>query len=104
MATLDNLKEMLQITSASDDNVLQKKIETANSWVLERIMAGHEQAPEVQEAILMLAARLYKRRQSPEGVAGWGDLGVIRVMAKDPDIKALLEHHLDYASKVSGLA
>ena len=59
-------------------------------------MDCHFDEPEVQEAILLLAARLYKRRQSPEGVAGWGDLGVIRIVARDPDIELLLEHHLDY--------
>ena len=49
----------------------------------------------MQEAIILLASRLYKRRQSPEGVAGWGDLGVVRILASDPDINRLLEHHLD---------
>ena len=49
----------------------------------------------MQEAIILLASRLYKRRQSPEGVAGWGDLGVIRIIARDPDIEPLLEHNLD---------
>jgi hypothetical protein len=44
---------------------------------------------------VLLASRLYKRRNSPEGVAGWGDLGVIRIVASDPDIARLLEHKLD---------
>ena len=59
------------------------------------MMASHFESAEVQEAIVLLASRLYKRRSSPEGVAGWGDLGVIRIVANDPDIAHLLEHHLD---------
>jgi hypothetical protein len=50
---------------------------------------------ETQEAILLLASRLYKRKNSPEGVAGWGDLGVIRIISTDPDITRLLEHKID---------
>lgn len=41
-------------------------------------------------AALMLAGRLYKRKASPEGVAGFGDLGVVRVLADDPDVSLLL--------------
>ena len=55
------------------------------------------------EAILILAGRLYARRNSPEGVSGWGELGVIRILGTDPDITSLLEYHLDY-SKVAGIA
>ena len=46
-------------------------------------------------AIVLLASRLYKRRNSPEGVAGWSDLGVVRIMAQDPDIERLLEWKYD---------
>jgi hypothetical protein len=38
----------------------------------------------------MLAMRLYKRMDSPLGVAGIGDIGVIRVSRIDPDIDAMI--------------
>jgi hypothetical protein len=34
--------------------------------------------------------RQFKRYDSPTGVMGFGDLGVMRVGAQDPDIQALL--------------
>lgn len=50
--------------------------------------------PETPEAIvtatLMLAARLWDRRQSPGGVLGTSDIGVIRVTGTDRDVEALL--------------
>lgn len=46
---------------------------------------------DIRLARLMWAARLWKRRNSPEGVAGFGDLGVIRISRTDPDLAALLE-------------
>lgn len=47
---------------------------------------------EVKQAELILAARYFKRHQSPTGVEGWsGDAGVIRVSTRmDPDVVALL--------------
>ena len=38
----------------------------------------------------MLASRLFRRRLSPEGVAGFGEFGAVRVIAQDPDIEALM--------------
>lgn len=45
---------------------------------------------DVTDATLILASRLFKRKNSPEGVAGWGDLGVVRITAVDVDVKNLL--------------
>ena len=50
----------------------------------------------VEQAVVLGAARLYKRRNSPEGVSGFGDLGVVRVTSWDPDIEALLNPDLAF--------
>jgi len=53
---------------------------------------GFDQVPTaVRQACILLAARQYKRYDSPLGVAGFSDLGVIRVSNIDPDIAKLLE-------------
>ena len=44
----------------------------------------------LREATKMLASRLFRRRLSPEGVAGFGDFGAVRVTRVDPDIEALI--------------
>jgi len=44
----------------------------------------------IKFATILLSTRLYKRMDSPLGVAGFGDLGVIRVSRIDPDIDALI--------------
>lgn len=46
----------------------------------------------VQQATLLQAARLYKRKDSPEGVAGSSEWGLVRVPNLDPDVKALLAY------------
>jgi hypothetical protein len=40
------------------------------------------------------AARLYRRRDSVDGTIGWGDMGVVRVGPKDPDIETLMAPYL----------
>ena len=46
----------------------------------------------VQQAALMLAARLYQRRSSTLGVmTNFADYGIARVSRVDPDVMALLQ-------------
>lgn len=45
---------------------------------------------DIIQACNLLAVREYKRYDSPLGVAGFGEIGVIRVSRTDPDIEALL--------------
>jgi hypothetical protein len=42
-------------------------------------------------ACQMQATRYYKRRGSPEGIAGSAEWGVMRIPFLDPDVKAILE-------------
>jgi hypothetical protein len=44
----------------------------------------------VVKATLIQAARLYRRKDSPEGVVGSAEWGTIRVSRVDPDVQALL--------------
>lgn len=47
---------------------------------------------EVHEATLLLANRLFKRTDSPEGVLGSSEWGVVRVSRRDPDVYGLIEN------------
>lgn len=50
----------------------------------------------VRVACLMHAARLYKRKASPEGVAGFGEFGAVRVTKLDPDVERLVAPYLTF--------
>lgn len=45
---------------------------------------------EIAQATLLLANRLYMRKDSPEGIAGSSEWGVIRLSRWDPDVEALI--------------
>ena len=44
----------------------------------------------IRQAAILVAIRTFKRLDSPFGVAGFGDIGVVRVGRTDPDVEALL--------------
>jgi hypothetical protein len=48
-----------------------------------------------------MSLRQYKRYDSPLGVAGFGDMGAVRVSRIDPDIQSMLA---PYRRNVIGLA
>lgn len=51
-------------------------------------------------AALIHAARLYRRSLTPDGIAVFGDLGVMRVNKFDSDVQALLEPFINWAGMV----
>lgn len=64
---------------------LRKGVRLTGTW-------GWASVPDkIRQACLIKAAWLFKRRDSPLGVAGTSDLGMIRVGRWDPDYDRLLE-------------
>ncbi|MFD5425212.1 head-tail connector protein [Streptomyces sp. NPDC127084] len=49
---------------------------------------------EIEQATLLQAARLYRRKDSPEGVTGSAEWGVVRLSRRDPDVWNLIEHYI----------
>lgn len=45
----------------------------------------------IKQASVIQAARIFKRNDSPLGVAGFGDMGAMRVSRVDPDVARMLE-------------
>jgi hypothetical protein len=97
------------VTSTTADAQLQWVLDVAEQWVNARVYVVDQdpatRGDEVAEAIMVQAARWYARRNTPEGVAGWNELGVVTMSATqatgsnvrlDPDVVALLERHEDY--------
>ncbi|MGC4106051.1 MAG: hypothetical protein QM753_06810 [Thermomicrobiales bacterium] len=47
----------------------------------------------LQQAIVLLTGRYLARRNSPDGLVGMGELGVMRVSAIDRDVTSLIAPH-----------
>lgn len=47
----------------------------------------------VLQACLILSARFFHRKGSPQGVAGFGEFGVVRLATTDPDVASLLNEY-----------
>lgn len=95
-ADLDTLRSWIGTVSNVSNTELAAVLEVATDEIRAEVMATHFDLPGVQLAIIMRSNRFLKRRWSPEGVAGWGELGVIRISARDPDEDRLLAAHRDW--------
>lgn len=68
------------------------------SWSLIQVTArwGWPVVPdEIAQATALLAARLYRRKDSPQGVVGSADWGLMRVSRTDPDVEALIAPYIN---------
>jgi hypothetical protein len=97
--TADDVREYLggQPGGLINSNELDKALAAARERVLERCMPLKDPRPEVVDrAIVMQAARLYRRRNSVGGFEGFGELGLVRVPSLDSDVEDLLIRYLSY--------
>jgi len=98
-ATLDGVKLQLGIDAADvrDDPQLQVRVDAVNAqvrrWPVAQVAAGQPDWAMAADVVLganMLAARLYRRKNSPDGVLPFGAEGAVYVQRNDPDVAQLL--------------
>lgn len=101
--TVDDVKVLLRVTDSSDDTLIGQDLAAAIAWVTNRVDPKY--VPGTPTFVAPLpdplfsvaqheAARLVRRRDSVDGTIGWGDMGVVRVGPKDPDIETLITPYL----------
>lgn len=96
-ATLPGVRAFLRYkdTDTTDDPELGDVVAAVNSlvrgWACSADAQGQEDFPaHVVRGADMMAGRLFRRRESPAGVAAFGDMGAVYVMRNDPDVAMLL--------------
>lgn len=93
-ATKDQVKVDLSLTTATDDGAIDLVVAAVNalvrSWPVGQV-EGDDWPANVTRGANMLAARLFRRRNTPSGVEAFGDLGPVYVMRNDPDVAMLLK-------------
>jgi hypothetical protein len=84
-----------ELTSVRPYNVLAAPWAWSTEFVRVTARWGWPAVPsEVLEATRLLAARTYRRKDSPEGVLGSSDWGAVRVSGRDPDVVMLLREFI----------
>jgi hypothetical protein len=82
-------------SDSATDAAIDEAVNSANSLIDRRVISFPSGWPsEIHTAALIQAARIFKRRGSPEGVANFGDFGPVIVSRLDPDIEADLSPFL----------
>ena len=101
IADLATLRAYVGAVSTKDDALLTDRLAVARRHVERRISPDYVGDDDAEEAVLLVASRLYKRRQSPEGAAGFSGEGfVVRILSTDPDVRALMERLQDLSTNL----
>lgn len=98
--TTPAVKAYLSLTDAADDavidgvvaavNVFVRRTEKARAYGLAD-PAPADWAADVKQGAKMLAARLFRRKNSPNGVEAFAVAGPVYVRRNDPDIAMMLD-------------
>lgn len=96
---LEVVKAWVKITDTADDDTLGDVVAAVNELVRGLPVAGSsntDPAPEdwpntIKFGAMLLAARLWRRRNTPGGVEAAGDFGIAYVRRNDPDIAQMLQ-------------
>lgn len=94
MISVDDVKLWLRISDTTDDELISECVEATNVWVARRPVVVELDDPaawpaDVSLGAIMLAARLYRRRNTPSGIETYADAAVY-VPRRDGDVDALL--------------
>jgi hypothetical protein len=100
--TVGRVKAHLAITDDRDNATIQLVVDAVNDQVVQWCgppsilnAAGDalDYRPKYQQGATMLAARVYRRRNSPNGVEDYGSelQGAIYTRSTDPDVAQMLE-------------
>lgn len=105
------VKAHLGITDEADDLSITEIVDAVNAEVREfRVAQPADQEtapadwtswPQIITGATMLAARIWRRRHTPDGVAGFADNAPVYVQRNDPDVALLLQLG-DYAKPAVG--
>lgn len=97
-ASLDSLRLLVGARSTTDDDLLTWALEAASDAIRPKVYDWAWGRSAVQEAVLLYANRLYKRRTSATGVEGFGPEGFsVRVSSIDPDVIKLIGEYRDWS-------
>lgn len=98
MITADQVKAWLHLTDTADDQLMADVVDAVNAWVgstayvreLDPTTWPDEVWPsDVTQGAVMLAARLYRRRNTPSGVEPFVE-GAVYLPRRDADVDMLL--------------
>lgn len=92
----DQVKAWLRLTGTADDELISSSVAAVNAWVSRLQWVTDATDPDTgswpataEQGATMLAARMYRRRNTPGGVEALTDV-VVYVPRRDSDVDQLL--------------
>lgn len=78
------------LPAADELALLDRVIAAVTEHIYEHYRVSNPMTDTQELAIILQSARLWKRRDTPEGVIAFDELGAVRVSRLDPDVDMML--------------
>lgn len=94
--TVPEVAEWLRLPDGVDVDVLQNACDATSVWVnrlpcvVDGLATDDDWTADIRLGAVMLAARLYRRRNSPSGIDTITDAGAVYLPRRDADVDTLL--------------
>jgi hypothetical protein len=75
---------------------LERVIAAVEEHVAEHFYVSDPLTSAQEQAIIIQSARLWRRRDTPEGVLAFDELGAVRISRIDPDVSWLLDRKVAF--------
>lgn len=85
---VQDVESYLRLTPNRETTELQTVVDAVNTLVSR--WCDNQDTEDIRLGALMLAARVFRRRNSPAGVESLGEMGPVYVARRDPDLAMLL--------------
>jgi len=94
---VEEYKQWVKVADDVDDVAIDQALSAAKTAIVARCptLAAAPCPPDALYACLLWTNRLLVRRQSPEGVVGVADLGIVNIASRDRDIAQMLSPWLE---------
>lgn len=94
---IDEYKDWSKVSDTADDVAIDQALSAAKAAIVARCptLLSAPCPSDVLYGCLLWTNRLLVRRQSPEGVVGVADLGIVNIASRDRDIAQMLSPWLE---------
>ena len=94
VVTPSELASWMKVPTPSSE--MQLVIDAVEEYLLDTYDLPAVWTERIKTAVKMQAARIIRRQGTPEGIAQFGDVGVLRVSGCDADVEALLRRYMPW--------
>lgn len=77
--------------------LLERVVAAVTGHIIEHYLVADPMTDDQEQAVIMQSVRMWRRRDTPEGVISFDELGAVRVSRLDVDVEMLLSRKINFS-------